>query len=529
MNPNEVSRALDQVNYWAGYGLAWAKWYFQVIYFCLFTGEGWSRIGEWPWFVWVTLLVAVLLVVLAVDRLANPSPPYRGRHIRGPRLVVQRDYWLRWWFRWNKGALFLGRVRWPQKLESLHLLVTGSTSAGKSQAINGLMTPLRLRGDLAIVTDSGGEAMSRYIQDGDVILNPLDKRAQPWSPFAEMDHPADADRLSKSMIPDQEHKEGEWITYSQRLVSAVLQRLWERDQATNGAMLHYLTAAPSDELLNLVQGLPAQGLFGSGNERMLGSVRGIVSTYLAPYAHLPADAGRKSFSIRRHVQAGTGWLWLPHMEKQSATLRPLIAAWLGEAVNALLSMPPDLARRRWLLLDEVASLGCVQGLSDALTKGRKHGLCAVLGLQSVSQLRSAYGDDGAQTLLSCLSSQLFLRAADPETARYASGHLGQCELERASVTQGGKQGPTRTRTRHTEDLVLASEFQGLPDRRGYLRLAGQSRVYVVTVPRVQHKAYFAPFVPRPLAPPSAPAPTPAQPNPPRRPLLDADAILKADE
>ena len=47
----------------------------------------------------------------------------------------------------------------------------------------------------------------------------------------------------------------------------------------------------------------------------------------------------------------------------------------------------------------MASLGRVQGLSDGLTKGRKYGLCAMMGLQSISQLRDVYGKDGAQTLL----------------------------------------------------------------------------------------------------------------------------------
>ncbi|WP_343794290.1 type IV secretion system DNA-binding domain-containing protein, partial [Dokdonella soli] len=282
----------------------------------------------------------------------------------------------------------------------------------------------------------------------------------------------------------------------------------------------------------LVQGLPAQSLFHPGNERMLSNVRGIVGTYLAPYNYLPGDAGPKSWSIRRHVQEGQGWLWLPYREDQRAALRPLLATWLGEAINAMLSMSSDLDRRRWLLLDEVASLGCVQGLSDALTRGRKYGLCAILGLQSVAQLRGAYGDDGAQTLLSCLSSQLILRANDPETADYASRHLGKCTVVRTSATYGGKNGPTRTRVEHTEELVLASEIQSLPDRRGYLRLAGQNRVRCVKIPIIKRAPYAEPFEPRPLersapsSPPSPPAITPS-PNLPPRPVLDADAILGA--
>ena len=169
----------------------------------------------------------------------------------------------------------------------------------------------------------------------------------------------------------------------------------------------------------------------------------------------------------------------------------------------------------------------VQGFSDALTKGRKYGLCAVVGLQSVSQLRDAHGQDGAQTLLSCLSSQLLLRANDPETAEYASRHLGDAEVLRESISQG--QHRTVTRQHQIERLVLASQIQGLPNREGYLRLAGQDSVRRVYIPLIQRAAHMEAFVPRKqstevlsAAPESSPVPSA------RRPLLDADAILSAD-
>jgi hypothetical protein len=515
---------MQKIQHGYEYAEAWVRGYLRLLDYCLLTSEGWSRFREWPWLVWSTLLAVMLLTFFLGSRMANRSPRYRGRYIRGTRLVATRGYWWKVLI-WSSQALVIGRVRWPKKLEPLHLLATGAPGTGKSQAIHGVLDALRRRGDLVIVTDVGGEALRRFGENGDALLNPFDERSVSWSPFAEMDSAADATRLAKSMIPDQAGKDGEWIGYSQVLVSAVLQRLWEQGKATNEALLYFLTAAPSSEIHALVQGLPAQALCQPGAERMLGSVRGIVGTYIAPYAELPRDAGPKSWSIRRYLREGEGWLWMPYREDQRAALRPLLATWLGESINGVLSSPADLDRRRWLLLDEVASLGCVQGMSDALTRGRKHGLCAILGLQSVAQLREAYGDDGAQTLLSCLSSQLILRANDPETADYASEHLGQCTVSRTSVTRGGKQGPTRTRVEHTEDLVLASEIQSLADRRGYLRLAGQSRVRCVKIPLVKRAQTVEPFVPRVSMPPVPPlaAPPVVQSV---RPLLDADEILK---
>ncbi|HTX04178.1 MAG TPA: type IV secretion system DNA-binding domain-containing protein [Steroidobacteraceae bacterium] len=484
--------------------------------------------------VWLPRLFRLALLALGVAfayRLLLASPGRRGsQHVRGTRLVPFRFGWLRRRLVFDRWKLRIGGVVFPKRLQPQHLLITGATGAGKSQTLHGMLDAIRGRGDRVIVTDIGAEALRGFGVGGDMLLNPLDARGASWSPFAELDSAADAERLAKSMIPDhQEGIEREWFIYSQALVAAVLKRLIERGEATNGALLHALTLAPPSELEALVSGLPAQALFHPGAEKMLASVRGIVGTYLAPYAYLPTDAGAKSWSIRRHVRAGKGWLWLSYREDQAAALRPLLAAWIGEAVSAILSLAPDAKRRHWLLLDEVASLGRVQGLGDALTKGRKYGLCAMVGLQSVAQLREAYGRDGAQTLLSCLSSQLLLRANDPETAEYASLHLGEREVVREIVSRSHERNRHTITPQHSlERLVLPSQIQSLPNRVGYLRLAGQDVVRRVKIPLVKRATTVEPFVPRKPTAAAQPAP-PAVPTPvpPRRPPLDADAILKA--
>jgi hypothetical protein len=504
----------------------------------LWSGEGLA--GAFAWLppaasvllaVWLPRIFKLALLVLAVGivyRMVRASSSGAGgRHLRGSRLVMVRFGWLRRQLALDRWRLRIGGVVFPRKLEPLHLLMTGGTGVGKSNAIQGTLDAIRGRGDGAVLADMGGEALSRFGYTGDKLLNPLDERSVPWSPFAEMGSAADAERMAKSMVPDRDddmHRE--WYVYSQGLIAAVLKRLMERGDATNGALLHALTIATPSDLKALVGDLPAQALFHEGAERMLGSVRGIVASHLAPYSYLPKSAGAKSWSIRRHVREGKGWLWLSYREDQAAALRPLLATWIGEAVNALLTLPPNRKRRHWLMFDEVASLGRVQGLSDALTKGRKYGLCAMVGMHSVSQLREVYGEHGAQTLLSCLSSQLILRANDPETAEYASSYLGDREVMREAISHS-PHGRTVSKQSHMERLVIASQIQKLPDGVGYLQLAGRPVVRRVKIPRIKHALNVEPFVPRKLIqePPPLPAPSPPGPSSPPRPALDAEAIL----
>jgi type IV conjugative transfer system coupling protein TraD len=380
----------------------------------------------------------------------------------------------------------IGEVPFPRKMEPYHLLKFGGTGSGKSVGFTHLLDAVHKRNDRAMVVDSGGIYVTRYFNpQQDRLLNPLDERGVAWSPFAEMENAWDADSLAKSMIPDAEGNSAEWNRYAQALLSAILRRCHERGEATNGKLLHYACVASADELRPLVSGLPAASLLAEGNERMLGNVRGIMGSYLSGLSYLPATDGDESFSIRDWIQHDkSGWLFLPYQDDQLDSLKHLIACWIDIASRSILSLSPDEHRRIWLSIDEAASLGRIQTLEAFLTKARKYGGCAVIGLHSISQLRALYGHDNAQTLLSCLSTWLVLRAADAETAEYLSRHIGDHEIRRI-VESGGnnQQGDSRNWSEQItqERVVMASELQSLPNLNGYLRLAGHYPVCPITL------------------------------------------------
>lgn len=376
----------------------------------------------------------------------------------------------------------IGNVVVPVEAETLHFLVAGSTGTGKSQCINSMLQTLRDRGDKVIVVDSGGEAMASLFRNGDKILNPLDSRSESWSVAAEMTQAYESDRVSEMMIPASAGGSSrEWELYSQTLVSAVIQRLFERGELTNERLVYFLTIAKSTEIETLVAGLPAQTLMDAGAAKMLSSVRGIVGSYLPAYRFLNPATGADGFSIRKWVQSDEqSWLWMPYRDDQLSSLRGLISCWIGEAVNSTLSLRPSQSRRFWIVADELASLGRIAGLADGLTKGRKYGLRVVAGLQSVSQLRVVFGKEESTTLLSCLSNLVCLRAADAETAKYFSDGFGSQEILRTDTSESS-QGSSSSSVKHvTQAAIMASEISGLPPLVGYVRLANQPDVVIAT-------------------------------------------------
>ena len=418
-----------------------------------------------------TLLLDALAAVALAAKFSAPQKNSDGTTHRGTSIAAGKKQ------RSRAGQISIGGVPIPSNIEPNHFLSTGGTGAGKTVALAGILGATRDRPtDRSIVVDPGGEMMSRFYSEGDTIFNPLDARSAPWSPFAEIAAAHDADRLAKSMIPDAPGAgdSQQWQLYSQALVAAVLERLMESGRATNADLLRVLTIDKSEDIEGLITGLPAQTLFDTGAAKMLSSVRGIVGSYLPSYRFLPPDAGQGVFSVRHWVESGSGWLWIPVRADMMAATRGLIAAWIGEAVSAALSLTPDPARRLWLVLDELAALGRVQSLAEALTQGRKFGLCAVAGLQTVAQLKESYGQFGSQVLLSCFSSQLILRAPDPDTARWCSDSIGQRHVIRkvSSESQNSSGGGKSESDQHAiEAAVLPSEIQNLPKLNGFLRLA----------------------------------------------------------
>jgi type IV secretory pathway TraG/TraD family ATPase VirD4 len=133
-------------------------------------------------------------------------------------------------------------------------------------------------------------------------------------------------------------------------------------------------------------------------------------------------------------------------QSQRDSMKPLIAAALDIASRAVLDLPPASGNRAeqtrtWFVLDELPLLGKIASLGTLLTNGSKHGAAVVAGLQTVAQLREAYGQHQAQTILATLGTWLTLRVSDPETADYMSRNIGDEEIRRV-VASGGTSSKT---------------------------------------------------------------------------------------
>nr|WP_231639589.1 type IV secretion system DNA-binding domain-containing protein [Sphingomonas profundi] len=361
----------------------------------------------------------------------------------------------------------------------------GTTGSGKTTALRQLLDGIETRGEAALVYDTSGEFIAHYYRPerGDVILNPFDARCATWSPFAEIAHPADADRIAHQLITETgQHDSDVWLDTSRILVANMLRALWREGNGTLSALLDALQDRSKDELKLWLGNSSSARTFADDADRATGSVLFM----LAKAANLiqflrTEESGGAPFAFRDFIHGlddrpgAKPWIFVPRKEDYFEGSKPLLACWLECAASAVLGLPPSPDRRIWFVLDELADLPRVDNLARLLPEGRKFGAAVVLTFQALGQMRHRYGPQIAESMLGCCNTKLFLQTIDSETRQWASQTIGECEVEIQTMTDALAEGDdkpmtTLGKTRKTRPAILESELR-LPKFEGYLLFA----------------------------------------------------------
>ena len=238
-------------------------------------------------------------------------------------------------------------VPWPERAETQHTIVSGTTGSGKTVLISDLVAQIRERGERCILYDKMGSYTRAFFDPArDVLMNPLDARAPRWSPFLEARTPRDFDTMAAALIPQQKDTvDPFWVTAARQLFANGAGVLWKRGVTENRILVEHLLKTELTSLAEAMEGTVAQSIVDPENPKTALSVRAMLTAHLGALECLP-DSG-VPFSIREWVEREdeTGFLFLTSRGDQHASLRGLISTWLEIAVNALLSLGRDEARR----------------------------------------------------------------------------------------------------------------------------------------------------------------------------------------
>ena len=398
----------------------------------------------------------------------------------------------------------LAGVLVKRDIETTHFAVMGITNAGKTSALMYLMQSSVNRGDRHLVIDTGGEFMSKFHQEGDVILNPFDQRSVAWDVLSEIEYEQDFDLIASALFPDSGHVEHDkWSDFGKVVFQVALKRWHANKLGTSAEFFTMMCSGILEPLERLCQNSAAAFYFKNSGEGMLIGGLGNIGKQLQAfkYGH---NKGGPSFSIKKWIHEGRGNLWLPMGSLETDALKHLVPCWTTLAIRNINALPEDRDRRVWFFLDEFDTIGKIEGLVKATTKSRKYGGCVVLGFQSSAMLREVYGDHAARTIIENCGTKLILRCEMSEgggTAKFASDIIGECEVERKEVTHsqsmGGRlsQSTSNQSRNYVRKTVLPSEISLLQPFHGYLRLGDEQSWRRIKFDRLDVPIHFGASAP----------------------------------
>ena len=394
-------------------------------------------------------------------------------------------------------------IPYPERTETQHTIVSGTTGSGKTVLISDLVAQIRERGERCVIYDKMGSYTAAFLDPArDVLMNPLDARAPCWSPFLEARTPRDFDMMAAALIPQQKDTvDPFWVTAARQLFANGAGVLREKGVTQNRVLVDHLLKTDLTALAQAMEGTVAQSIVDPENPKTALSVRAMLTANLAAFEFLP-DEGTP-FSIREWIsrERQDGFLFLTSRGDQHASLRGLISTWLEIAVNAMLSLAQDDGRRIWVILDELPTLHQVPSLQPGLAESRQFGGCFVLGVQVASALRDLYGRNGAETISGLCGTRVVLAAPDRDTAQWSADSLGRSEVEEIAegYSYGAntiRDGVSLTPRRELRALALPSEIMRLENLEGYLKFPGPFPVASIRLRYVKRPAAAERFVPR---------------------------------
>jgi type IV secretion system protein VirD4 len=182
----------------------------------------------------------------------------------------------------------------------------------------------------------------------------------------------------------------------------------------------------------------------------------------------------------------------------------LFSQLINENIKELPEDNPALKHECLLLMDEFTAIGKIPIFAKAIGYMAGFGLRAAIVIQSLSQLRSAYGVEDARTITTNASLQIAFAPKDKDDANDYSELLGYMTVKGKSISRraGGMGGtPNETESDQKRALLLPQELRELSRDQQIIVMEGMKPILCEKIRYYNDPIYTA----RLLPPPSVPA------------------------
>lgn len=382
--------------------------------------------------------------------------------------------------------LYIGKMPLVKDMETMHMLVTGSTGSGKTNLIHNILPQIDDKNQPAIILDQTGEMIAKYYnQDrGDIIFNPFDVRGQAWDMWTDCKSIRNLEKFADTLIGFNSRKNNKntndfWEESAQSIFVDCARYLQKFNHESTEELYRLICQSDNEKLRDILSGTASAKHFTKDNAKTVASIMSVMIANIKPLRFLKDERKAGKFSISEHIdninKGASNWLFLATDPSTRELTIPINAA-LSELIISKL-MHPDVPQDRkiWFVMDELASFGKFPSLAKLMQEGRKYGACVIAGMQSSSQLFSNYGQGDASNLFGLFKTKFAFQSDDPMMAKLYSSVFGRETIVRqAKNTSFGantfRDGVSYSEQQQTKPLVDIDDFASLSIGECYVLL-----------------------------------------------------------
>lgn len=349
------------------------------------------------------------------------------------------------------------------RLEIQHMLLIGSTGAGKTTTLWQILEQILSRGDKVLSYDVKSDFTQKLKKR--LILGPWDRRSLRWLIGRDITTEALAQAFAECfIIPNPKASDPVWDNAARALLRCEIHKLmahrgtnWTFRDLGKGLLEDLLVGV--DDTVENMQNLQkfvrtyypeAWQIVRDATSKATASVLFTQGGQLSPLIDICrldselALSGAKGFWLD---QDSKGFLSDdvkqadPVVLKKSGDAetwsRTFISAFVNVAalkINGLGDSDPD-KRRLWFILDEVPQLGKIPQITTFLETSRSKGVRVVLGLQNPEQIDKVYGKEDRATWENNTLTKIWFQDIGKDAKKWASESVGTHTVQIYSRTQ----------------------------------------------------------------------------------------------
>ncbi|MDY0115997.1 MAG: type IV secretion system DNA-binding domain-containing protein, partial [Sulfurimonadaceae bacterium] len=423
--------------------------------------------------------VGVALTTLIAYRFASVyKKKIEDEHIKGSSILSEDDFTKYQSQNSIQGYEISPKVKLNKDDLTRMIGIFGSTGAGKSVLLRKLFKQITQDNQDAKVVfyDPKPEFFTEFYEPNrDLILSLEDKRSIHINLLKLIKSTRDLNRIVASIIPSATKAEEEgWVVMSRSILSGIFIYCIKKDIQTMQE-LRSLCILPFNKLLEKlseVEGTEVAIQFLDIDEKQQTIYQGVFSSkisFIADYPCLdcpPTKNGHIDFEeFFTSKERRTLWI-LGDDSDEKERLKRTVSVAIELASNALFALGEDQERKVFFFIDEFSELKKMDSLQKLIVKGRSFGCSIFLLMQNPFQLQKTYGREDAETILSCLNTNIIFKSNGDKTLEILSNMIGKSKVKEVNSNQSYglslmRDGASHNESRKIENAVLGSEIQKL--------------------------------------------------------------------